>query len=245
MKTQYSDELKKIDSPLLLRAMSSPGWMRKPENLPKLRLINGANKEIDQMGEVGLTVKFDALKTLVTSEGLSEWFGESGEFYIITTAMDGSGRPLEYQTQYFQGIKRDDHFPLGDGGMLVSVMRNPRWFVDLHMIIMESDSDMRNIGRYINEAKSAAQMDEIMDMMANISTFDPTMISRYICGINLFLTALSGILTENGDDHIATIHDFYLKHQQFGAGRHPDVGLKNFQNVEAAYTIDLSPIGRQ
>jgi len=38
------------------------------------------------------------------------------------------------------------------------------------------------------------------------------------------------------------VHDFYLKPQAFGRGRHPPRGLKRFQKVEVAYQIDLTKL---
>jgi hypothetical protein len=227
---------------VLLRAISSPRWTRNPENLHRIKEINGANEEMDRLGDVGLTVKFDEVKLLITPEGIAEWFGATGEFYVITTVLDGSGRHFEYKTQYFQGIKRDDILPLGTGGMLVSFLKNPRWFVDIHMLVMESDSDIRNLGKFIDEAKKEAKLDDIMKFVGIAVAFDPTTVSQVITGVNLFLTALAEILKANGDDYVAAVHDFYLKHQAFGIGRHPEAGLKRFQNVEVAYTIDLTKL---
>ena len=241
-KNSYINKLKNIDSSMLLRAMSSPKWIRTPSNLNRVKEINGANEEMDRLGDIGFTVKFEQVKLLVTSEGISEWFGASGEFYVITTVLDGSGRPFEYKTQYFQGIKRDDFLPLGEGGMLVSFLKNPRWFVDIHMLVMESDSDIRNLGKFIDEAKKEANLDDIIKFVGAAAAFDPTMVTQVITGVNLFLTALAKVLQANGDDYVAAVHDFYLKHQAFGMGRHPEQGLKKFQNVEVAYTIDLTEL---
>ena len=240
--TPTCEKLCEIDADILLRAMSSPKWTKDSKNLPKIRDINRAREEIDQVGDIGLTVKFEKIKTLITSEGILEWFGDTGEFYVITTIVDGSGGRFEYTTQFFQGIKRDEFFPLGTGGMLIGIIKNPRWFVDIHMIIMESDSDIRNMGKYIEDAKKEAKMDDILKFVGAAAAFDPTMVSQVVNGVNLFVTALTHILKANNDDHVGTIHDFYLKHQKFGEGRHPKQGLKRFQNVEAGYTIDLTAL---
>lgn len=240
--TPTCEELSEVGSNALLRAMSSPRWTKDPKNLPKIRDINRAREEIGQVGDVGLTVKFEKIKPLITSEGMLKWFGATGEFYVITTILDGSSRTLEYTTQFFQGIKRDDFFPLGPGGMLVGLIKNPRWFIDIHMLIMESDSDIRNLGKYIEDAKKETKLDDILKFVGTVATFDPTRITQVVSGVNIFLTTLQYILQKNNDDYIATIHDYYLNCQKFGAGRRPKEGLKRFQNVEAAYTIDLTAL---
>lgn len=241
-KTPSCDKLREIDAAVLLRAMSSPKWTKDPNNLSRLRDINRARGEIDRVGDIGLTVKFERIKPLITSEGILEWFGATGEFYVITTILDGSGKRFEYTTQYFQGIKRDEFFPLGTGGMLIGFIKNPRWFIDIHMIVMESDSDIRNFGKLIEEAKKEAKMDDLLKFVGSAAAFDPTMVSQVVTGVNLFLAALTYILKANGDDYIGSIHDFYLKHQRFGEGRHPKQDLKRFQNLEAVYTIDLTKL---
>lgn len=50
------------------------------------------------------------------------------------------------------------------------------------------------------------------------------------------------VLAKNGDDHVATIPDFYLEQQAFGTGSHPQDEDERvaFQDVEARYTIQLS-----
>lgn len=240
--TPYADKLRQVEAPVLLRAMSSLKWARDPVHKPKVKDINGANEDMDKLGEIGLTVKFEQVKALTASESIRQWFGETGEFYVITTLLDGSSKPFEYKTQYFQGIKRGDSLPLGDGGMLVSFIKNPRWFVDIHMLVMESDSDVRNWGKFIDEAKKEAKIDDIMKAVGAAAAFDPTLVTQIVNGVSVFLTILAKILQANGDDYVAAIHDFYLKHQKFGEGRHPERGLKKFQDVEVAYTIDLTKL---
>jgi len=76
----YTKKIANIDSSILLRAMSSVEWNRDPENLRIIKDINGANEEMDRLGEIGLTVKFEKVKVLTTSEMIAEWFGATGEF---------------------------------------------------------------------------------------------------------------------------------------------------------------------
>jgi hypothetical protein len=239
-----SMEIGTYNSTFLLRGLSNADFLSDPQNLQLLKDLNSSIDEIDKAGDLGLTIKFDRIKTLVTSEGkIPEWFGATGEFYIITTALDGTGINIEYKTKYFQGLKRGDLFPLGDGGMLIAYLKNPKWFIDIHMVVMECDSDYRKVGESIEKAKKESKLDELLKFIGSVSSFDPTGISKVITGVDLFTSVLAYFLKENGDDYVATIHDFYLKHQAFGAGLHPSDGtLKRFQNVEASYSIDLTKL---
>src|SRR5947207_15745305 len=111
--TKYAATLAQEDPAVLLRAIQSQGGLDK--------VITAANAEMDEAGPVGLTVTFKQIKVNTSSEGLfGKLFGKRGSIYVVTTALDGSGKPFEYKTQFFEGIARGDRLPLGDGGLLVS-----------------------------------------------------------------------------------------------------------------------------
>ncbi len=239
----HAEHLSALDSRAVLRALSSPSFLSDPANAETVSTLNAAREEMDRAGPLGLTVSFSEVKMLEHAEGLlGKWFGASSEFYVITTAIDGSGKPFEYKTQFFEGIRRNDRLPLGEGGMLVTYLKDPRWFVDLHMIVMESDSDLRDLGERIEEAKEKAGLADLLEFAGATASLDPTLISKVVNGVDLFLHALTYLLKENGDDHVATVHDFYLQHQAFGKGRHPGNGTRRFQGIELAYEIQLTEL---
>lgn len=240
METPTCDKLKEIDSRILLRVISS-SRVRTREYSTLLEEINRANTEIDNIGDIGLTVRFEKVKLLTTSEWF-EWLGRKGNFYIITSILDGSGRQTEYTTRYFEGIKRDDFLPLGEGGLLVGYLVNPKWFIDIHMVIMESDSEIRNFGKYIEEARKESELDKLIEEIKDVASITDPRIRLLLTTVDQFLSILTYTLKKNGDDHVATIHDSYLKVQKFGEGRHPKEGLQRFQNAEVAYWIELSKL---
>jgi hypothetical protein len=200
-------------------------------------LLRQAEEAVDTSGDLGLTVAFEHVRILDAEAGGFDW--GRGEIYVITSVLDGSGSQPDFKTQLFEGIHDGDSLPLGDGGMLVGFLKNPRWFVDLHMVIMESDDDIRTLGTTIENARKQSGLGDLVKGIGSVAAFDPTMVTKVVTAVDAFLVILSGILSANGDDHIATIHDFYLKHQAFGAGRHPRGGLQRFQNAEVAYKFDL------
>lgn len=203
-------------------------------------LIRAADEGMDQAGDLGLTVSFkDVLIRDAEAEGL-DW--GRGEVYVITSILDGSGKQPEFKTQHFEGIRNGDRLPLGGGGMLVGMLKNPRWFVDVHMLVMESDDDIRSIGKAIETARKDSGLKDLVTTVGGLAAFDPTMVTKVTSAVDIFMGILSGILSSNGDDHIATVHDFYLKTQGFGSGRHPQSGRMNFQNVDVAYQIDLTQL---
>jgi hypothetical protein len=246
--------LQQISSRRLLAAMSSEA--RRDRAKPKTAkgfapndapsspsldtLLREAEQAVDSSGNLGLTVAFEHVKILDAQAGGFDW--GRGEVYVITSILDGSGAQPDFKTHLFQGIEDGDSLPLGQGGMLVGFLKNPRWFVDLHMVIMESDDDIRKIGQSIEEARKQSGLSDLVRGVGAVAAFDPTMITKVVTAVDAFLVALSGILAANGDDHIATVHDFYLKHQGFGVGRHPASGLQKFQDAEVAYRFDLVEI---
>lgn len=203
-------------------------------------LLRAAEEGMDQAGDVGLTVSFKEVLIRDAQAGGFDW--GRGEVYVITSILDGSGKQPDFKTQVFEGIHDGDRLPLGPGGMLVGMLKNPRWFVDLHMIIMESDEDIRSIGKAIETARNDSGLKNAVSAVGALTAFDPTMISKVFSAVDAFMVILSGILGANGDDHIATVHDFYLKHQGFGSGRHPAKGLQQFQSADVAYQFDLTKI---
>ena len=232
---KYAAKFAQEDSSVLLRALRAKDRVDPA--------ITAANEEMDRAGPVGLTVTFKQIKLLTSSEGLlGKLFGKRGNIYVVTTALDGSGKPFEYKTEYFEGIARGDKLPLGEGGLLVAYRTDPRWFIDLHMLVMESDSDQRNIGAAIDAARREVKLDDVVASATKILPGDLTGVSDVIKAVDMFAAALAYLLKNNGDDHVATVHDFYLKPQAFGQGRHPPRGLRTFQKVEVAYQIDLTEL---
>jgi len=235
--TRYAEDLANEDPTALLRALS---------NGIDVERLQRAAAEVDAAGDLGLTVALREVQVNRIAEGIrGKLTGEGGEIYVLTTALDGSGRPFEYQTQFFPGIKRGAKLPLGEGGLLVTYLTNPRWFIDLHMLVMESDSDARHVGDLIAAARAEAKLDDALAFLGTLGAFDPAGIAQVVKGVDIFLTALTYLLRKNGDDHIATLHDFYLKHQAFGQGRHPATGVSTFQGVAVAYQMDLVSLEEQ
>ena len=131
---------------------------------------------------------------------------------------------------------------MGDGGLLVSSRTDPRWFIDLHMVVMESDSGQRELGAAIDEARKQIKLDDVVARVSAVVPGDLSVVSDVVTAVDAFAATLALLLKQNGDDHVATVHDFYLKPQAFGQGRHPARGLKTFQKVEVAYQIDLTQL---
>jgi hypothetical protein len=202
--------------------------------------VAAAESAMDAQGALGLTVSF---KEVIIDDSQEGFLAGSGEVYVITSILDGSGRRPSFKTQLFEGIRDHDHLPLGDGGMLVGMITDPRWFVDVHMIIMECDDDIRNVGKAIEKAQRDSGLSDILATVGGLATLDPSMITTVTSAVDVFLTVLKGILEANHDDHIATLHDFYLRGQGFGAGGHPTAGgLLRFQGAQARYEINLETL---
>lgn len=232
---KYAAKLAQEDPDVLLRALRAKDRVDPA--------ITAANEEMDRSGPVGLTVTFKQIKLNTSSEGLlGKLFGRRGTIYVVTTALDGSGKPFDYKTQFFEGIARGDKLPLGEGGMLVAYRTDPRWFIDLHMLVMESDSDQRQVGAAIDAARREVKLDDVVADVSKTFSADFSGVTDVIKAVDMFAAALAYLLKQNGDDHVATVHDFYLKPQAFGQGRHPPRGLKAFQKVEVAYQIDLTKL---
>jgi hypothetical protein len=211
-----------------------------PDGVSLFEAVRAGEFAMDAQGDVGLTI---SLKEVLVHDNHDASFPNGpGEIYIVTSAIDGSGAQPDFKTALFEDIRDGARLPLGGGGMLVGIVKNPRWFIDVHTVVMESDSDIRKVGQAIEKARKDSGLTDLLDSIGKLAAFDPTRVTQVLSTVDLFLAVLSGILQQNSDDHVATIHDFYLKSQAFGAGRHPGTGVQRFQDVSAAYQIDLEKL---
>ncbi|GEM_PF-1821497 len=228
--------LDKIPVPMTNEEESNPELVR---NLALVKDINGANKEVDLLGKFGLTISIDELVFKGLPEPLSERITGNvrGEIYIISSVFDGSGMIKQFQSQLFKGVKEHSRLELGTGGMLVAYIENPRWFIDMHIMIMELDGEFNKIPDAVEKAKKNSMLDDILEGISVLSLLSPVKISETLEKINVFYDLLGKLLEENGDDCLGIIHDFHLKHKLFGVGKYP---LKKYGSIEAAYTIGLT-----
>ena len=236
--SQSANKLKKIDTKVLLSALKQRSFESKrtidsnqlKQKQEIINLFQKATTEMKKHPDIVLTLK----EVKITKN--HDW--GSGEIYFLSYILDNKG-VTEYKSPLFQGIKNGDTLPIGPGGILIHYKKNPGLFIDIHGIVMESDSNIRDLAKHIQEAKDMIKFDEITQMVTTLSAVDPTKITTIISGINAFLTTLVYILQKNKDDHVGTFHDFYMKQQAYGEGRHPEQGLKRCNDVELAYEISF------
>lgn len=240
----HQEGLTPLSSADLLATLLRRSTLRNQNNRSLLHTLDAASTEVAAAGPLGLTLAFNEMRVRTSAEGLpGRIFGERGEIYVVSAVIDGRGDPIEHTTRFFPGIAAGDSLPIGEGGLLATWIRDPRWFVDIHMLVMESDGDRRSLGDFVATARAEAGLDRAGVAEPETPDFQPEVVARIVSGVDTFLSALAFLLRKNGDDHVATIHDFYLEHQAFGQGRHPATGRTRYQGVEAAYTIDLEPLG--
>ncbi|HEX9581890.1 MAG TPA: hypothetical protein VF970_12370 [Gemmatimonadales bacterium] len=103
-------------------------------------------------GQLGLTVALLEVAVLDVHEGLLA--GQAGEIYLVSWILSGNGRAAEFRSHRFPGVRAGDRLPLGEGGMLLGFLEEPRWFVDLHALVMESDADLRTVADQLDRAKN-------------------------------------------------------------------------------------------
>jgi hypothetical protein len=189
----------------------------------------------------GLTVSVKEVRVLDEHEG---WFQRKGEVYVLTAVIDGSGEQPTFTTKMFSEVRSGDLLSLDEGGMLVGLVSNPRWFVDFHLMVMESDSDIRELGKTITELKDSSGLSDAIKLIGQVGRFDPTGITQVTTAASLVLAGVGAAMKRNGDDHIGTIHNFYLAAQGYGEGRHPAQGPKQWGDAEVSYQIDVTDVER-
>lgn len=189
---------------------------------------------------LGLTVRFTDLIPQTSGEGkLSDWFGRRGNFYLVTSVFDGSGQVWDHNTKVFHGIKAMEPLPLGEGGLLVAFVKNPKWFLDIHTLVMESDADVRDISSFYRQAQKNSGLLAALEGLSALLQFNPSSVLNAIQTVDVFIRMFAKMLSKNGDDVVASLHDCWLARQQFGMGRHPMRGFRHYSRMKAAYRVDI------
>jgi len=137
-------------------------------------------------------------------------FGKYNEPYIVSLAVDeqGSANPvIDFNTMPFPKVKVGNTVSmLGDGHLLYGP-KNPGQYVALSVLIMESDSDMRNLGGKIEEIVGSKAVE--LGIGAIIAA-NPG--SAAILGILKELTQLvAGELKNNKDDELFRTEGTFLR----------------------------------
>ncbi|HXV87298.1 MAG TPA: hypothetical protein VD793_11385 [Gemmatimonadales bacterium] len=234
-------ELAALPAMDLLRALDhGPAEEGSPQAEMRARLeqARGEVNALRRKGRLGLTVSLADVTVRDVPEGLLR--GRAGELYLVSWILSGNGRAAEFRSHRFPGIRAGERLPLGEGGMLLGFLEEPRWFVDLHALVMEADADLRTVAGTLDHAKKETGWSDMLQTLAALEKVDPGRLMDAANLIGRFADLVVTNLKQNGSDHMATIHDFYLEHQGFGAGRHPAEGTTPFQGVDAAYTIGVS-----
>jgi hypothetical protein len=140
-------------------------------------------------------------------------FGKYNEPYIVSLAIDehGANNPkIDFNIMPFPKVAVGGKVKmLGDGHLLYGP-KNPGQFVALSVLIMESDSDMRELGGRIAEIVGSKAVE--LGVGAIVSA-NPG--SAAILGILKELTQLvAGELTQNKDDELFRIEGTFLRDHQ-------------------------------
>ena len=158
--------------------------------------------------KIAITIPQFTLKK--KSDGI---FGKYNEPYIVSLAIDeqGSGTPeIGFNAMPFPKVTSGNTVTmLGDGHLLYGP-KNPGQYVALSVLIMESDSEMQNLGVKIEEIVSSKAVEL---GMAAIITAGPG--SAAILGILKELTQLvAGQLKKNKDDELFRTEGTFLRDHQ-------------------------------
>ncbi|MHA1848041.1 MAG: hypothetical protein ACTSXU_10380, partial [Promethearchaeota archaeon] len=113
------------------------------------------------------------------------------------------------------------------------IIPNPEKFIEVHILIMESDDDIRRIGNIVDDILKDEKFLSLIDDAVNaleeiIKNWNKVVINfnPYIATGKAIMKMLAIALKKNGDDEVATIHELFFDKQAFGLGRHPAKGMK-------------------
>jgi hypothetical protein len=125
---------------------------------------------------------------------------------------DKSGYLVTAISPIYHRMRRGEYLPLmGKGFKLFgpTVLDGP---VQVHLAIMESDSDLRNLGEFIAKARKDSGLDDLLKGVVSLSNLSQGKISLIMNDFNMAFSIVIKALKDNKDDIIRTYEygeDFY------------------------------------
>jgi len=123
---------------------------------PHFPLFVELEEKVNQTDE-WVRIKFNKAKLLIrNSGGLAKWIEAAGEFHIIanisneTDILNENGESYEIDSLYIPELKANDFLP-HNGGKLVLYLDQLEYFLDIHMLVMEGNSENVPLAKVIEE----------------------------------------------------------------------------------------------
>jgi len=151
-------------------------------------------------------------------DGLRNLFNPQNEIYFIAWTWDLSGNaPYVYPAKsiepgsWFHRVKKNDSIQFIGEGLNLYPKQEIKGGVGVHIEVWESDNDIRNAGKIVEEITSTIQESDLKNVLTGLAATNPT--TATIAVISKAVLALSGeigkILKNNSDDFVNLFEGYY------------------------------------
>jgi len=193
------------------------------------------------------TMSFDPMKDKIAitlpdftlKKNSDSIFGKYNEPYIVSLAVDDSGistPKIMFNCMPFPKVKPGNSVNMLGDGHLIYGPKNPGQYVALSILVMESDSDMRDLGSKIEKIVNHKA---VSLGMAAVIAANPG--SAAIMGILKELTQLvAGTLKENKDDELFRTEGTFLR--DHAAPYHINRKYSNLGNDYIDMSLQILPL---
>jgi hypothetical protein len=171
------------------------------------------NKLLWRINDVILLDNFDGL------------FDRNNEIRLMAITVDSDvAEPIRFlQMAPFPGIRKDGHLPLGDSGvaMYMSTPASFPSYLGLNLLIVEDDSDVREMASIINQAWRSPEYKAIRSAARSLASAANPLYGTLVAIGESLVGLVTKLMEQNKDDLVAYFAATYtLAFDNLGVGKH-------------------------
>jgi hypothetical protein len=180
-----------------------------------------------------------------------KWFG-GADIRLDALVVNGHGtidEPGSFyspQTFRFPGVRDEEHFPIGESGLLAFLGR-PSYFLDLFITASRDKKDSEDLSKALREELSTSELRSAIGTLAGlVAAPHAAAITAALGAASMLGEFAYRLLSRLTGNTIGLLHTSWLEHKSsFGIGRHPEEGSYRLRDLSLWYEIsrelDLQP----
>lgn len=143
---------------------------------------------------------------------------KDNEINLVGVVMDGTAttEPVQFNIGSFVGIRKNDFLPIGDSGLSLYYGDQTPKYLDLRLLIVEDDQDIRDVGAAIKHVQSQDVYKTLIDALTGVASPPLQLAMRVTSAI---ISLIGAALEQNKDDRISLFAATYtLAFDRLGVG---------------------------
>ncbi len=162
---------------------------------------------------------------VILLDNFDGFFDRRNEVQVLAVTVDSNqADPIRFSTlSSFVGIKKHQRLPIGDGGLMMyqSSPKSFPKFLHLNLLLVEDDSDTRDLGKTIGRVRETSEYKDILSAAQGLAGAANPAYSLALDIGNATIGLVSALLEQNSDDIIAYFTGTYsLAFDNLGVGKH-------------------------